>query len=39
MHMHVLGESHGLQHFGTEHSTVPYFNPLVEQWVEGKDFK
>ena len=29
MHPHVLGETHRLQHLGTEHSTIAYFHPAI----------
>jgi len=35
----VFGESHRLQHFGPEHSTVSDFDPFIELGVEGKDLE
>ena len=39
MDVDVFGESHRLQHFGPEHSTISDLDPFVELRVESKDFE
>src|SRR5689334_8048193 len=34
---HVLGQTHGLQHFGSEHTRVTDLNPLLQALVVAED--
>jgi hypothetical protein len=35
----VFGETHWLQHFWTEHATIPDFDPFVQHRMEGKNLQ
>ena len=37
--VHVVGEAHGLEHFGAEHPAVADLDPFVEERVKREDLE
>jgi len=39
VHVHVLRETHGLEHLGTEHAAVSHLDPLDQHRVKREDLE